>query len=84
MDGVIMYTKKRHKNQTTNAQYLFNKNNKDQIIEDKKVLRERIAKQVTAYLNSGGQIQQCTPFTYSDSQRVDLTPNQRRSCSGIR
>tara|TARA_X000001388_G_scaffold9663_1_gene5921 strand:+ start:146 stop:391 length:246 start_codon:yes stop_codon:yes gene_type:complete len=81
-----MYTKKRHKNQTTNAQYLFNKNkkNKDQIIEDKKVLRERIAKQVTAYLNSGGQIQQCTPFTYSDSQRVDLTPNQRRSCSGIR
>ena len=81
-----MYTKKRHKNQTTNAQYLFNKNkkNKDQIIEDKKVLRERIAKQVTAYLNSGGQIQQCTPFTYSDSQRVDLTPNQRRRCSGIR
>ena len=84
-----MYTKKRHKNQTTNAQYLFNKNknnknNKDKIIEDKKVLRERIAKQVTAYLNSGGQIQQCTPFTYSDSQKVDLTPNQRRSCSGIR
>jgi|TARA_R100001530_G_C4302291_1_gene150807 hypothetical protein len=44
--------------------------------ENKDDLRKRIDTEVTAYINSGGQIQRCPPCTYS--KKVNLTVIQKK------
>ena len=45
--------------------------------ENKDNLRERLSKEVTAYINSGGQIQHCTPFEYSVKE--EASPRQKKT-----
>ena len=49
--------------------------------ENKEKLREKISKDVAAYVNSGGQIQKCTPCAYSDI--VVMTSAQKKKMNKI-
>ena len=49
----------------------------DIVKENKDNLRERLSKEVTAYINSGGQIQHCTPFEYSVKE--EASPRQKKT-----
>jgi hypothetical protein len=61
-----------------NGAFVFRKRAmKDVMTEEKRgELRANIGKHVQAYINSGGQIQQCTPFTFSTKETV--TARQKR------
>ena len=41
-------------------------------------VQEQLSTQIAAYLKSGGQIQECPPCTYSDSERITLSPRQKQ------
>jgi len=45
--------------------------------ENKDDLRKRLGIEVTAYINSGGQIQHCTPFAYSVKE--EASPRQKKA-----
>ena len=88
MGGIKMTSKQRHK-KTTDRELLFYRNkykkNKTKFTENKRELSKKLEVQIKAYVNSGGQIQKCTPCTYSDGQRLVLTSNQRnRVCGAIK
>jgi len=53
----------------------------DIVKENKDNLRERLSKEVTAYINSGGQIQHCTPCAYTESEKQTLGPSHKRTLS---
>ena len=88
MSGVIlMSAKQRHKNLTSDRNFLFSrkKHKKEEFVENKKELSKKLEVQIKAYVNSGGQIQKCTPCTYSDGQRLVMTSSQRnRVCGAIK
>ena len=88
MSGVtLMSAKQRHKNLTSDRNFLFSKrkHKKEEFVENKRELSKKLEIQIKAYVNSGGQIQKCTPCTYSDGQRLVLTSNQRnRVCGAIK
>jgi len=87
MGGIEMTSKQRHKNLTSDRNFLFSRKNhkKEEFVENKKELSKKLEIQIKAYVNSGGQIQKCTPCTYSDSQRIVMTSNQRnRVCGAIK
>lgn len=88
MSGVIlMSAKQRHKNLTSDRNFLFSrkKHKKEEFVENKKELSKKLEVQIKAYINSGGQIQKCTPCTYSDGQRLVMTSSQRnRVCGAIK
>ena len=46
--------------------------------EQREKVKEQLNTQIAAYLKSGGQIQECTPCTYSDSQIITLSPRQKQ------
>ena len=88
MGGIEMTSKQRHK-KTTDRELLFYRNkynkNKTKFTENKRELSKKLEIQIKAYVNSGGQIQKCTPCTYSDGQRLVMTSNQRnRVCGAIK
>ena len=88
MGGIEMTSKQRHK-KTTDRELLFYRNkykkNKTKFTENKRELSKKLEVQIKAYVNSGGQIQKCTPCTYSDGQRIVMTSNQRnRVCGAIK
>ena len=63
----------------------INKKNKTKFTENKRELSKKLEVQIKAYVNSGGQIQKCTPCTYSDGQRLAMTENQKsRACGAIK
>ena len=88
MSGVtLMSAKQRHKNLTSDRNFLFSrkKYKKEEFVENKKELSKKLQVQIKAYVNSGGQIQKCTPCTYSDGQRIVMTSSQRnRVCGAIK
>tara|TARA_R100000322_G_scaffold153744_1_gene112309 strand:+ start:24 stop:299 length:276 start_codon:yes stop_codon:yes gene_type:complete len=88
MSGVIlMSAKQRHKNLTSDRNFLFSKrkHKKEEFAENKRELSKKLEVQIKAYVNSGGQIQKCTPCTYSDGQRLVMTSSQRnRVCGAIK
>ena len=88
MSGVIlMSAKQRHKNLTSDRNFLFSrkKHKKEEFVENKRELSKKLEVQIKAYVNSGGQIQKCTPCTYSDGQRLVMTSSQRnRVCGAIK
>ena len=88
MSGVtLMSAKQRHKNLTSDRNFLFSKrkHKKEEFVENKRELSKKLEIQIKAYVNSGGQIQKCTPCTYSDGQRLVMTSNQRnRVCGAIK
>ena len=88
MSGVIlMSAKQRHKNLTSDRNFLFSrkKHKKEEFVENKRELSKKLDVQIKAYVNSGGQIQKCTPCTYSDGQRLVMTSSQRnRVCGAIK
>ena len=45
------------------------------------IVRKRLSKEVTAYINSGGQIQHCTPCAYTESEKQTLGPSHKRTLS---
>jgi hypothetical protein len=49
--------------------------------ENKDDLRKRLGTEVTAYINSGGQIQHCTPCAYTESEKQTLGPSHKRTLS---
>ena len=49
----------------------------DIVKENKDDIRKRLSKEVTAYINSGGQIQHCTPFEYSVKE--EASPRQKKT-----
>ena len=51
----------------------------DIVKENKDDIRKRLSKEVTAYINSGGQIQKCTPFAYSNEERETLGVTHRKT-----
>ena len=58
---------------------------KEEFVENKRELSKKLEVQIKAYVNSGGQIQKCTPCTYSDGQRLVMTSSQRnRVCGAIK
>ena len=88
MGGIKMTSKQRHK-KTTDRELLFYRNkykkNKTKFTENKRELSKKLEVQIKAYVNSGGQIQKCTPCTYSDGQRLAMTENQKsRACGAIK
>ena len=52
--------------------------------ENKDDLRKRLDTEVTAYINSGGQIQQCTPCTYAYVRTEKPTERQAATNKGER
>lgn len=87
MDGLKMTSKQRHKNLTSDRNFLFSRKNhkKEEFVENKRELSKKLDVQIKAYVNSGGQIQKCTPCTYSDGQRIVMTSSQRnRVCGAIK
>ena len=88
MGGIEMTLKQRHK-KTTDRELLFYRNkykkDKTKFIENKRELSKKLSVQIKAYINSGGQIQKCTPCTYTDSQRIVMSESQRnRVCGAIK
>ena len=49
--------------------------------ENKDDLRKRVSTEVTAQINSGGQIQRCPPCTYGD--KVELTASQKKKVNSL-
>ena len=89
MSGVILMSAKQRHKKTTDRELLFYRNkykkNKTKFTENKRELSKKLEVQIKAYVNSGGQIQKCTPCTYSDSQRLAMTENQKsRACGAIK
>ena len=89
MSGVILMSTKQRYKRTTDKELLFYRNkykkDKTKFTENKRELSKKLEIQIKAYVNSGGQIQKCTPCTYSDGQRLVMTSNQRnRVCGAIK
>ena len=67
-------------NQKTDRAFLFGRHKKVAAPTiDKETISKKINEQVVAYLNSGGQIQKCTPFAYSDEERETLGVTHRKT-----
>jgi len=72
------------RNQMTDRAFLFNRHKKETtMVLDKRIVSAKIQEQVTAYLNSGGQIQRCTPFAYSNEEKEELGTTHRRTINNM-
>ena len=68
------------RNQKTDRAFLFGRHKKqNDLVLDRRIVSQKINEQVVAYLNSGGQIQKCTPFAYSDEERETLGTTHRNT-----
>ena len=69
------------RNQKTDRAFLFGRQHKKQnnLVLDRRIVSQKINEQVVAYLNSGGQIQKCTPFAYSNEERETLGVTHRKT-----
>jgi|TARA_R100001463_G_scaffold26324_3_gene61731 hypothetical protein len=79
-----MTTLKNRRNQMTDRAFLFNRNKKgEEPVLDKELLSKKIEQQTIAYVNSGGHIQKCTPFAYSDDEKETLGTTHRRTINNM-
>ena len=75
---------KNRRNQMTNRAFLFNRHKKgEEPVLNKEELSKKIEQQTIAYVNSGGQIQKCTPFAYSNGEREALGTTHRRTINNM-
>ena len=72
------------RNQKTDRAFLFSRHNKVAAPTiDKESLSKKIEQQTIAYINSGGHIQKCTPFAYSDDEKETLGTTHRRTINNM-
>ena len=60
------------------ADLFLKRESTDSAYAQREKVREQLSTQIAAYLKSGGQIQECTPCTYSDSEIITLSPAQKQ------
>ena len=60
------------------ADLFLKRESTDSAYAQREKVREQLSTQIAAYLKSGGQIQECPPCTYSDSEIITLSPRQKQ------